>query len=66
MKKIIIPVVIVVAVLLILATVLSKTNQSSNEGVGYHTHADGVTHYDNQPEPTYHTHADGVTHYEEH
>lgn len=64
MKKIMIPVLAVIAVLLILATVLSKT--SSNNDAGYHTHADGVTHYDSETEPTYHVHEDGVTHYEEH
>ena len=66
MKKIMIPVLIVVAVLLILATVLANTGDNKNSGAAYHTHEDGVTHYENQPEPTYHVHEDGVTHYDEH
>ena len=64
MKKIMIPVIIVVVALLLVATILAKTGD--NSGATYHTHADGVTHYDNEPEPTYHVHDDGVTHYEEH
>ena len=69
MKKIMVPVLIVIAVLLVLATVLSKTNSSNNASsgdVGYHTHADGSIHYDEEPETTYHVHEDGVTHYDEH
>lgn len=66
MKKILIPVIAIIAVLLIVATVLAQTNKNDNSGASYHTHADGVTHYDDQPEPTYHVHEDGVTHYEEH
>lgn len=64
MKKIMIPVIAVIAVLLIVATILAKTNE--NSGATYHTHENGETHYDNQPEPTYHVHDDGVTHWDEH
>ncbi|MBQ7005639.1 MAG: hypothetical protein IJN68_04340 [Clostridia bacterium] len=66
MKKIMIPVLIVIAILLIVATVLAKTGDNANSDAAYHTHADGVTHYDNIPETTYHVHEDGVTHYDEH
>ena len=62
MKKILIPVLAIVAVLLIIATVLSQTDKNSGTGT-YHTHEDGETHYD---ETTYHVHEDGVTHYDEH
>lgn len=63
MKKIFIPVAIVVLILAIIAVILSKTTPT-NDGAGYHTHADGQTHYDSVVE--YHTHADGQTHYGEH
>lgn len=66
MKKIMLPVIAVIVALLILATVLANTGDNKNSGGTYHTHADGVTHYDNAPEPTYHVHDDGVTHYDEH
>lgn len=61
-----IPVLIVIAVLVILATVLANTGDNKNSTATYHTHADGVTHYDEEPETTYHVHEDGVTHYDEH
>ena len=59
MKKIFIPVGIIVLILAIIAVILSKTSPTNP---GYHVHEDGSTHYDT----TYHVHADGVTHYEEH
>lgn len=65
MKKLLIPLLAVIAVLLILSTVLAQTNKSSGSGT-YHTHANGEIHYDNEPETTYHVHDDGVTHYDEH
>ena len=65
MKKIMIPVLAVIAVLLIVATVLAQTNKNSGSGT-YHTHEDGSTHYDSQTQTTYHVHEDGVTHYDEH
>ena len=58
MKKIVIPVAIVIAVLMIAAIILSKMNSAP----GYHVHEDGSTHY----ETTYHVHDNGETHYEEH
>lgn len=63
MKKIFIPVAIVVLILMVVAVILSKTSPTND--VGYHTHADGQTHYDTA-ETTYHVHEDGVTHYDEH
>ena len=60
-----IPLLAVIAVLLIVATVLAQQNKNNGTGT-YHTHADGVTHYDNETEPTYHVHDDGVTHWDEH
>lgn len=66
MKKIMIPVLAVIAALLIIATVLAQTNKNKVSDGSYHTHADGVTHYDSQTEPTYHVHEDGVTHWDEH
>ncbi|MBQ6600128.1 MAG: hypothetical protein IIX36_00640 [Clostridia bacterium] len=65
MKKILIPVLAVIAVLLIISTVLAQTNKNNGTGT-YHTHENGETHYDNQTEPTYHVHDDGVTHWDEH
>lgn len=59
MKKIFIPVAIVVIILAIVAVILSKT---SPVNPGYHVHEDGSTHYD----VTYHTHDNGETHYDEH
>lgn len=68
MKKIFIPVAIVVLILAIVAVVLSKTSDTSNPG--YHVHEDGSTHYDEVVETTtaadYHVHDDGETHYGEH
>ena len=64
MKKILIPVLIVIAVLLIVSTVLAQTNK--NSGGTYHTHENGEIHYDSENEPTYHVHDDGVTHWDEH
>lgn len=61
MKKILIPVGIVVLILAIIAVILSKTSPSNP---GYHVHEDGSTHYDSAV--TYHVHDDGETHYEEH
>ena len=66
MKKILIPVLVVIAILLIVSTVLAQTNKNNGTAGSYHTHANGEIHYDNEPEPTYHVHDDGVTHYEEH
>ncbi len=62
MKKIFIPVGIVVLILAIIAIILSKTNPTPQN---YHVHEDGVTHYD-EVDTTYHVHDDGVTHYDEH
>ncbi len=62
MKKIFIPVAIVVIILAIVAVILSKTSPSNP---GYHVHEDGSTHYD-EVVTDYHTHADGETHYGEH
>lgn len=59
MKKIFIPVAIVVIILAIVAVILSKTGPTNP---GYHVHEDGSTHYD----VTYHTHDNGETHYDEH
>lgn len=59
MKKIFIPVAIVVIILAIVAVILSKTSPANP---GYHVHEDGSTHYD----VTYHTHDNGETHYDEH
>lgn len=66
MKKILIPVIAVIAVLLIIATVLAQTNKGSSSDLGYHTHENGETHYDTPTEPTTHTHENGEVHYEEH
>lgn len=63
MKKIFIPVGIVVLILAIIAIILSKTNPTQDPG--YHVHDDGETHY-YEVESTYHVHDDGVTHYDEH
>ncbi|MBQ7117476.1 MAG: hypothetical protein IJN88_04635 [Clostridia bacterium] len=63
MKKIFIPVAIVVLILAIIAIILSKTNPTPQN---YHVHEDGETHYYEEVEPTYHVHEDGVTHYDEH
>ena len=64
MKKIFIPVAIVVLILLIVATVLSKTSPTSTD---YHVHEDGQTHfYEAEVSEEYHTHADGSVHYGEH
>ena len=66
MKHIFIPVVIVVVLLAIVAAVLSGTDNSGSEA-GYHTHANGETHYDSTiTTQEYHVHDDGVTHYGEH
>lgn len=62
MKKIFIPVAIIVLILMIAAVILSKTSPTNP---GYHVHEDGSTHYD-VVETTYHVHEDGVTHYDEH
>lgn len=59
MKKIFIPIAIVVIILAIVAVILSKTSPANP---GYHVHEDGSTHYD----VTYHTHDNGETHYDEH
>lgn len=65
MKKIFIPVAIVVAILAIVAVILSKTSPTNQN---YHVHEDGSTHYyeDTTTTQTYHVHDDGVTHYGEH
>ena len=60
MKKIFVPVAIVVLILMIVAIVLAKTSPADP---GYHVHEDGETHY---YETTYHVHDDGETHYDEH
>ena len=67
MKHIFIPVAIVVVLLAIVAAILSNTGNSGGSELGYHTHANGETHYDG-PTTTqeYHVHEDGVTHYGEH
>ena len=62
MKKIFIPVAIVVLILAIIAVILSKTSPTEQN---YHVHEDGETHY-YEVESTYHVHDDGVTHYDEH
>ncbi len=63
MKKIFIPVAVIVIILMIAAIILSKTDSNP----GYHVHEDGSTHYDETSESTtYHVHDDGVTHYDEH
>ena len=61
MKKIFIPVAIVVLILAIIAVILSRTD--SNEGLGYHVHENGETHYDTISDQEYHTHENGETHY---
>ncbi|MBR2892550.1 MAG: hypothetical protein IKB94_01725 [Clostridia bacterium] len=67
MKQIFIPVAIVVVILAIVAVILSKTGDTSGSELGYHTHANGETHYDSTTTTQeYHTHADGETHYGEH
>lgn len=64
MKKIFIPVAVVVIILAIVAVILSKTSPADP---GYHVHEDGSTHYyEDTTTEEYHTHADGVTHYGEH
>ncbi len=63
MKKIFIPVAIVVLILAIVAVILSKTSPTEQN---YHVHEDGQTHFYEEVEPTYHVHDDGVTHYDEH
>jgi uncharacterized protein YxeA len=66
MKKIFIPVAIIVVILAIIAVILSKTNPTDP---GYHVHEDGSTHYyaeDTTTTESYHVHEDGVTHYGEH
>ncbi len=65
MKKIFIPVIVLVLILAVVAIILSKT--TSADDVGYHTHEDGSTHYDVETTTyaEYHTHADGVTHFGE-
>lgn len=62
MKKIFIPVAIIVLILAVVAIILSKTSPTDP---GYHVHEDGETHYYSQ-DATFHVHEDGVTHYEEH
>lgn len=68
MKQIFIPVAVVVIILAIVAVILSKTGDTGSSELGYHTHANGETHYDTQTTTTqeYHVHADGETHYGEH
>lgn len=63
MKKIFIPVAIVVLILAIIAVILSKTSPTQQN---YHVHEDGETHYYEEVETTYHVHDDGETHYDEH
>lgn len=67
MKKIFIPVAIIVLILAIIAVILSKTTPTNP---GYHVHEDGSTHYDSDVVETtaqeYHVHEDGVTHYGTH
>lgn len=63
MKKIFIPVAIVVLILAIVAVILSKTSPTEQN---YHVHEDGQTHFYEEVESTYHVHDDGVTHYDEH
>lgn len=66
MKHIFIPVAIVVILLAIVAVILGNTDSGNNE-LGYHTHANGETHYDSTTTTQeYHVHDDGVTHYGEH
>ncbi len=65
MKKIMIPVLAVIAALLIIATVLAQTNKNKASDGNYHTHANGEIHYDEPTQPTYHVHEDGVTHWDE-
>ena len=64
MKKIFIPVAIVVLILAVIAVILSKTSPTENQN--YHVHDDGQTHYYEEVETTYHVHDDGVTHFDEH
>lgn len=63
MKKIFIPVAVVVLILAVVAVILSKTSPTQN--TEYHVHDDGETHY-YAADTTYHVHDDGVTHYDEH
>ena len=64
MKKIFIPVAIVVAILAVVAIILSKTSPTNQN---YHVHEDGSTHfYEQTTTQNYHVHEDGVTHYGEH
>lgn len=69
MKKIFIPVIVVIAALMILVVFLTRGGTANDST--YHTHADGETHYGTHDTttttaPEYHTHADGETHYGEH
>lgn len=63
MKKIFIPVAIVVLILAVIAVILSRT--SPTQDPGYHVHDDGETHY-YETTAAYHVHDDGETHYGEH
>lgn len=65
MKKIFIPVAIVVLILAVVAIILSKTS-GTNNNPGYHTHANGEIHYDSITAENYHTHANGEVHYGTH
>ena len=67
MKKILIPILIVIVALFIVAMFLGRSNRA-NSDAGYHTHEDGSTHYDvaETTAEEYHVHEDGETHYGEH
>ncbi|MCM1365043.1 MAG: hypothetical protein NC122_08190 [Faecalibacterium sp.] len=70
MKKIFIPVAVIVVILAIVAIILSKTSGTGDSELGYHTHANGEIHYDSGEVVTSvqesHTHADGEVHYGSH
>ncbi|MCM1544473.1 MAG: hypothetical protein NC110_04155 [Ruminococcus sp.] len=65
MKKIFIPVAVIVLILAIVAVILSKTSGGNNSELGYHTHENGEIHYDSGEVVTQetHTHENGEVHY---
>lgn len=67
MKKIFIPVIVVIAALMILVVFLTKGGTANDST--YHTHSDGETHYGTHEVTTtqpYHTHENGEIHYGDH
>lgn len=65
MKKIFIPVIVVIAALMILVVFLTRGGSATDSN--YHTHENGETHYgthDTTTAQAYHTHENGETHYD--